>query len=70
MMIYIYLYYDLIIDLLVEDTIIVELKSVAEMKEVFFLQLNTYLKLTGKHIGLLVNFNTDYIPDSIYRRIN
>ena len=44
------------LDLLVEEKVIVELKSVLEMKNVFFLQLMTYLKLTGKHLGLLVNF--------------
>lgn len=57
------------LDLLVEQKVIIELKSVLEMKNVFFLQLLTYLKLTGKHLGLLVNFNTDDIAHSIFRRI-
>ena len=60
---------DLRLDLLVEDLVIVELKSVLEMKDVFYLQIDTYLKLTGKHLGLLVNFNTDDIVHSIYRRV-
>ena len=60
---------DLRLDMLVEDKVIVELKSVIEMKDVFFLQLMTYLKLTHKHLGILVNFNTDNIIDSIFRRI-
>ena len=57
------------LDLLVEQKVIIELKSVLEMKNVVFLQLLTYLKLTGKHLGLLVNFNTDDIAHSIFRRI-
>lgn len=60
---------DLKLDLLVEDLVIVELKSVLEMKDVFYLQIDTYLKLTGKHLGLLVNFNTDDIVHSIHRRV-
>ena len=58
------------IDLLVEDEIIVELKSVSEMKEVFESQLVTYLKLTGKNLGLLINFNVPLLKDGIYRKIN
>ena len=57
------------LDMLVEDLVIVELKSVMEMKDVFYLQIDTYLKLTGKHLGLLVNFNTDDIVHSIHRRV-
>ena len=47
---------DLRIDLLVEDELIVELKSVEEIKDVFYKQLRTYLKLMGKEEGLLINF--------------
>lgn len=57
------------LDMLVEDLVIVELKSVLEMKDVFYLQIDTYLKLTGKHLGILVNFNTDDIVHSIHRRV-
>ncbi|MBQ6155152.1 MAG: GxxExxY protein [Bacteroidales bacterium] len=57
-------------DLLVEDKVIVELKSVEEMKKVFSKQLLTYLRLLDKKVGLLVNFNTDNILQSIYRVIN
>ena len=49
------------LDLLVEGQVIVELKSVEEMKKVFSKQLLTYLKLLNKRVGLLVNFNTDNI---------
>lgn len=58
------------LDLLVEDEIIVELKSVEEMKKVFAKQLLTYLRLMNKRVGLLVNFNTDNILTSIKRIVN
>ena len=58
------------LDLLVEDKVIVELKSVDEIKPVYCKQLLTYLKLLGKKVGLLVNFNTDNILKSIYRIAN
>ncbi len=47
---------DLRLDLLVEDELIVELKSVEEIKDVHYKQLRTYLRLLGKDEGLLVNF--------------
>ena len=59
------------LDLLVEDRIIVELKSVKEMQDVFWKQTRTYLRLLGLQVGILVNFNTDDIlDDSIHRVIN
>ena len=61
---------ELRLDLLVEDKVIVELKSVEEMKKVFNKQLLTYLRLLDKKVGLLVNFNTENILQSIYRVIN
>lgn len=57
------------IDLMVEDKVILELKSVAELKDVHFKQLLTYLKITKKRVGLLVNFNTDDIVKSTRRVI-
>ena len=57
-------------DLIVEDQVIVEIKSVEEMKKVFSKQLLSYLRLTHKKLGLLVNFNTPDILKSIYRIIN
>lgn len=57
------------LDSLVEDCVIVELKSVEEMKKVFHKQLLTYMKISCKHIGILVNFNTDDIASNIYRKI-
>lgn len=61
---------ELRLDILVEDEIIVELKSVEEMKKVFGKQLLTYLRLLDKRLGLLVNFNTDDILKSIHRIAN
>lgn len=61
---------ELRLDLLVEDEVIVELKSVEEMKKVFAKQLLTYLRLMDKKVGLLVNFNTDNILTAITRIVN
>jgi GxxExxY protein len=60
------------LDILVNDTVIIEIKSVEEVKKVHKKQLLTYLKLTDKKLGILVNFNTDYLKDkeSIIRIIN
>ena len=58
------------LDLMVNNQIIVELKSVEEMKPVFSKQLLTYLKLMDKRVGLLVNFNTSNLRESIKRIIN
>lgn len=58
------------LDILVENEVIIELKSVEELKKVHYKQLQTYLKLSKLHTGLLVNFNTDNILDSIHRVFN
>ena len=58
------------LDLLVEDSLIVELKSVDELKPVHYKQLLTYLKLLDKRIGLLINFNVNDFRDGIKRVIN
>jgi len=58
------------IDLLVEDKVLVELKSVDELNSVHHKQLITYLKLSNLKLGILVNFNTDYLNDNIIRKVN
>ena len=58
------------IDLLVEDTVIVELKSVERLKDIHKKQLLTYLKLTNRPLGLLINFNEVMLRDGITRVIN
>jgi len=57
-------------DLIVEDKVIIEIKSIERLAEVHHKQLITYLKLTGLKLGILVNFNTDNINDSIFRKVN
>ena len=58
------------LDLLIENTIIVKLKSVEEMKPVFAKQLLTYLRLLNKRVGLLVNFSSVDIREGIKRIVN
>ena len=58
------------LDILVEDKLIVELKSVEELNPVHYKQLTSYLKLTGKKVGLLINFNVDDLMDGIHRIVN
>ena len=55
------------IDILVENKVIIEVKSVDQLSDVHFKQLLTYLKLSDKKLGLLVNFNTDKIDQAIKR---
>jgi len=57
-------------DLVVENLVIVELKSVEKVQPVHKKQLMTYLKLTGMKLGLLVNFNVNLIKDGIERVVN
>ena len=58
------------IDLMVEDLIIVELKSVEKVQPVHKKQLLTYLRLADKELGLLINFGEALLKDGIYRIIN
>lgn len=54
-------------DIVVNDCVIVELKSVTELLPLHKKQLYTYLKLSKKHLGILVNFNCNNILDNIVR---
>ncbi len=58
---------DYYIDLLVEDTVILELKSVERYDPVFEAQILSYMKLTSKKVGLLINFNSKMVKDGIKR---
>jgi GxxExxY protein len=58
------------IDLLVEDKVIIELKSVENLAPIHYKQITNYLKLTNKKLGILVNFNTVNILDDIKRIAN
>ncbi len=55
------------IDLLVNTTVILELKSVERHDPVFEAQILSYMKLTGKKVGLLINFNSKMVKDGIKR---
>ena len=57
-------------DLIVENLVIIELKAIEHVVPVHKKQLLTYLKLTGKKLGLLINFNEDKIKDGISRVVN
>jgi len=57
-------------DLLVDEAVVVELKSVEDVREVHKKQLLTYLKLTGKRVGLLINFNVPVLREGITRIVN
>lgn len=54
-------------DMLINDLVIVEIKSVERFDPVFEAQILTYLKITGKHVGLLINFNSRLVKDGIKR---
>lgn len=56
------------IDLLVEDAVIVELKSVETLLPVHSAQVLTYLRLTEKRVGLLINFNVEYLVKGVADR--
>lgn len=58
------------IDLLVDDAVVVEIKSVDAICPVHHAQLITYLKLSGKSLGLLINFNVVHLKDGIKRFVN
>jgi GxxExxY protein len=57
-------------DLLAEEQVVVELKSVEKILPIHEAQLITYLKLSNKKIGLLINFNVLHLRDGITRRAN
>ncbi len=57
-------------DVIVDDKVIVELKSVEALADVHYKQVQTYLKLSGCKLGLLINFNVPLIKDGIHRIVN
>ncbi|MGU3373983.1 GxxExxY protein [Chryseobacterium sp. M5A1_1a] len=58
------------IDLIVEDKVIIEIKSVLELHSIFHAQLLTYLKQSNMKLGLLINFNNELIKYGIHRIVN
>lgn len=61
---------EFIMDILVENEIIIELKAVEQILPVHEVQLLTYMKLADKKLGYLINFNVPLIKDGIRRKIN
>jgi GxxExxY protein len=61
---------EFIIDVLVQDVLVIEIKAVEKILPVHEAQLLTYLKLSGKKLGLLLNFNADLLKNGIRRKIN
>ncbi|MHC4414162.1 MAG: GxxExxY protein [Planctomycetota bacterium] len=57
------------IDILVDGKVIIELKAVEKLRPVHEAQLMTYLRLSGKPVGLLINFNEVRLKDGIIRRV-
>ena len=60
----------LYIDILVQDKVIVEVKATEKEHPIHQVQLLTYLRLTGRKLGLLVNFGREYVKDGISRVVN
>ena len=58
------------LDLLVNDKVIIEIKSVENLAEVHHKQVLTYLKLSNLKLGILVNFNVENIKKGIFRKVN
>jgi len=58
------------LDLLVEDKVVVEIKSVECLAPVHYAQMLTYLRLSDKRLGLLINFNSKLLKHGIHRMVN
>lgn len=61
---------EFIVDLLVENSVIIELKALESLLPVHEVQLVTYLKLADKKLGFLINFNVSHIKIGIHRKVN
>ena len=61
---------DIVLDLLVENEVVVELKAIETVLPVHKAQLLSYLRLGGKRLGLLINFHVDRLKDGITRLVN
>lgn len=57
-------------DVILDNKVIVELKSIEALADIHYKQVQTYLKLTGIKLGLLINFNVPLIKDGIHRIVN
>lgn len=57
-------------DIIIENKVLVEIKSIEALAAVHYKQVQTYLKLTGLKLGILVNFNVALIKDGLHRIVN
>jgi GxxExxY protein len=57
------------LDVVVHDSVVIELKSVEQILPIHQAQLLTYLRLSGKKVGLLINFNVAVLKNGIIRRV-
>lgn len=57
-------------DLVVDDRVIVELKSIERVEKIHKMQLLSYLRLSGLQVGLLINFNVPILVDGVSRIVN
>jgi GxxExxY protein len=57
------------LDIVVEDSVLIELKSIEQILPIHQAQLLTYLRLSGKKVGLLINFNVSVLKNGIARRV-
>jgi len=57
------------VDIMVENELIIEIKSVESLTDIHTAQMLTYLKLSGKRLGLLINFNVSYLKNGIKRLV-
>jgi len=58
------------IDLIVNDKVLIEIKSIETLAQVHYAQTLTYLKLSGMKLGLLINFNTKILKEGVHRIVN
>ena len=58
------------IDILVNDQLVIEVKSLEKIAPVHLSQLTSYLKLSNRRLGLLINFNVESLKSGIYRRVH
>lgn len=57
-------------DVIIDDKVLIEMKSIETLADVHYKQVQTYLKLTGIKLGILINFNVPLIKDGIHRIVN
>ena len=57
-------------DVIIDDKVILEMKSIEALADIHYKQVQTYLKLTGLKLALLINFNVPLIKDGIHRIVN